>query len=323
MHKVIRTATALMVVLALNACHRQSDFTQGYIEGYFTYLSSNTDGFLQQLNVYRGEWVKPGQVTFILEAQPQAAQLAEAFEKLKQAQADLKNLQKGQRPTVLQGIEQQIQQAQAELDLAQKTFERNRQLVATGAISKQDFDRAQSDFNSANAKFKQQIANLNEAKLGSRVDVIAAGEAAVRAALAEMNSAQWYLVKKTVTAPAEGSINDTYYRLGEFVPAGKPVLSMLIPTDVRLIFYVPEALLGKISIGKEVQVSCDHCAQIYPAKISFISSQAEYTPPVIYSETERKKLVYRVEAKFSDADAKLMHPGQPVDVKINNDGSRG
>lgn len=306
----------LIVSCFLLACQRSTETVQGYVEGYFTYLSSNSEGFLQSLDVYRGDQVKNGQTLFILENQPEAYEVKQAEEKLRQAQFDLKNLEKGQRYTILKGIEEQIRQAEADLELARVTFYRNQQLVKTSAVSKAQYDQAKSDFDRANAKFKELMANLNEAKLGARTDVIASAEATVAAAITQANIAQWYLVKKSITAPAAGTIFDTFYRQGELVAAGRPIVSMLIPKDIRVIFYIPEPELSKISLGNVVNVSCDGCSKTFTGKISYISSQAEYTPPFIFSEKERKKFVYRIEAKFSDADAKLLHPGQPVDVVL-------
>lgn len=315
MYKYLRFLILAAIVLFLPAC-KQNQSLQGYVEGYFTYLSANTDGYLQQLHVDRGYEVKADQQLFVLEAQPQEAQLLQAQQKLKQAESDLSNLQKGQRATVLAGIQAQLKQAQAELRLAQSTFARNQKLIKTNTISKQQFDQAKAEFESSQQKLQQQIANLEEAKLGARTDVVQAAEATVAAANAEVNQAAWYLAKKAVSAPTDGTIFDTYYTNGEFVPAGRPVLSMLIPGDVRIIFYVSESLLSKIKVGQTIHINCDGCEKIASAKIDFISSEAEYTPPIIFSEKERKKFVYRVEAKFNEQDAKLMHPGQPVDVSL-------
>lgn len=305
-----------VILFFLAGCQRNQNTFQGYIEGYLTFLSVNTDGYLQQLLVVRGTPVILGQNLFALESQPEASQLAQAQEKLRQAQSDLSNLQKGQRYTILQGIQAQIGQATADLELAKKTFGRNQQLVTTNAISKEQFDRATSDFQRANQRFNELMANLSEAKLGARVDVVQAAEAAVAAAVTQVSIAQWYLVKKTGASPATGTVYDTFFRLGEYVPAGRPVLALLIPKDYRVIFYVPEPILSKIALGNNVLIKCDGCGQARPAKISFISSQAEFTPPIIFSKTERRKFVYRVEAQFTDEIAKTFHPGQPVDVSL-------
>lgn len=308
---------SVILMLLVSGCQRHNPYQwQGYIEGQYTYLSSNTDGYLQQLRVVRGTPVQAGQVMFVLESQPQASQLQQAQDKLRQAQHDLSNQVKGQRYTILKGIQEQIRQASANLELNRITYERNKKLLATNDIAKQTFDQAEANFKTANGRFNELMANLSEAELGARTDVIASAQAAVAAAVEETNVAEWYLAKKTAMAPAAGSTYDTYFRVGEFVPAGRPVISMLVPRDIKVIFYVSEPMLGQIKLGDEVIVHCDGCKKNDIARISFISSQAEYTPPVIYSEQERKKFVYRVEALFNAKMAIYLHPGQPVDVSL-------
>ena len=97
---------------------------------------------------------------------------------------------------------------------------------------------------------------------------------------------------------------------------GQPVLSILAPRDIKAIFFVPEMTLSQITLGDSVHVECDSCRQTYVAKVSFISPSAEYTPPVIYSNETRYKLVYRIEAEFDQKDAVQLHPGQPIYVKV-------
>jgi HlyD family secretion protein len=308
----------ILTGLLIISCQKPADYYQGYIEGYFTNLSSNSDGFLQQLIVHRGDAVKAGQELFALEGQPQLSQFEQAREKLIQAQADLTNLIKGQRSTVLEGIQAQLRQAQADLEYAQRTYQRYQALVRTGAISKSQFDQAKSDFERSHARINEIVANLGEAQLGARTDVIKSARAAVSGAAAELNSAEWFLSKKTIEAPADATVFDTFYRNNEYVPAGRPVVSLLIPTDIRVIFFVPQMDLNKIKYGMKVIVRCDGCARTYSGNVTFISSKAEFTPPIIYSEEERQKFVFRIEARLIPDDAKLVHPGQPVDVRIQN-----
>lgn len=300
-------------MLALIACNRPRNQFQGYVEGYFSYMSSNSDGFLQLLNVYRGDPVKAGQVLFMLEKQPEASKYEQAVQSYQQASYNLADQEKGQRATVIAGIEAQIDQVLADMEFAKKTLVRNERLVKTNAIAKQDYDQALSTFNSDSAHYQQLMANLNEAKLGARTDVVKSSMAAVGAAAANVDQAQWYLRKKTITSPGNGSVLDTYYRMGEFVPAGHPVLALVLPKDVRVIFYIPEPILGQVAIGDTVKVSCDSCKTV-SGRIVFISPRAEFTPPTIFSEKERRKFVFRLEAQFNDADAAKLHPGQPVDV---------
>ncbi|MCJ9744915.1 HlyD family secretion protein, partial [Neorhizobium sp. SHOUNA12A] len=128
---------------------------------------------------------------------------------------------------------------------------------------------------------------------------------------ADLASAQAALARRSVSAPAAGSIETLYYRNGEVVPAGRPIVALLPPENVRIRFFVPETEIARLSLGQPVHVTCDACRPS-DAKVSFIARNAEYTPPEIYSLEERAKLVYRVEA--IPTDPKALRPGQPVDV---------
>ena len=108
---------------------------------------------------------------------------------------------------------------------------------------------------------------------------------------------------------------DTFFRAGEWVAAGQPVVSLLPPGATKARFFVPESELGAIAIGQAVSVACDGCSAPVAARISFISTQAEYTPPVIYSNSQRARLVFMVEARPDPKDAARLRPGQPIDVR--------
>jgi HlyD family secretion protein len=111
-------------------------------------------------------------------------------------------------------------------------------------------------------------------------------------------------------------VSDTLFARGEWVPAGAPVVTLLPPGNVKVRFYVPEAQLGSVRVGQKVSVACDGCPRAVEAAIAFIAPQPEYTPPVIYSRENRARLVFMVEARPSPADAAALHPGQPVDVRL-------
>jgi HlyD family secretion protein len=138
----------------------------------------------------------------------------------------------------------------------------------------------------------------------------------VEAARAVVAQAQWRLGQKDQPAPRSGLVQDTFFVPGEWVPAGKPVVSLLPPENVKLRFFVPEPLIGRLRTGQKVSAACDGCGNPVEATISYVAPKAEYTPPVIYSKEARAKLVFLVEARVAAADAVRLHPGQPVDVTL-------
>jgi HlyD family secretion protein len=145
-------------------------------------------------------------------------------------------------------------------------------------------------------------------------------EMALRAAQARLNSAQTRLVRRKVFSPVTGTVEQLYYRVGELVPAGKPVLAILPPGNLKVRFFVNEAMLPKLKLGDAVSVTCDGCENAIPAKITFIARSSEFTPPVIYSMDERSKLVFMIEARTTTPER--LRVGQPVSVTLQRDDFR-
>jgi HlyD family secretion protein len=139
-------------------------------------------------------------------------------------------------------------------------------------------------------------------------------EAALRTAQARLNSAQTRLARRKVFSPVAGPVQQIYYRVGELVPAGKPVVALLPPGNLKVRFFVNEATLPKLTLGDVIDVTCDGCASGITAKISFIARSSEFTPPVIYSLDERSKLVFMIEART--ATPEKLRVGQPVSVTL-------
>jgi HlyD family secretion protein len=142
-------------------------------------------------------------------------------------------------------------------------------------------------------------------------------EAALRTAEARLNSAQTRLARRKVFSPVTGMVQQIYYRPGELVPAGRPVVALLPPGNIKVRFFVPEAMLPKIALGDGVKIRCDGCRDEIPARVTFISRSSEFTPPVIYSLEERAKLVFLIEARTDRTEG--LRVGQPVDVILAGD----
>ncbi|MET0733688.1 MAG: HlyD family efflux transporter periplasmic adaptor subunit, partial [Casimicrobiaceae bacterium] len=209
----------------------------------------------------------------------------------------------------------QLAQAQAALKQSEADLGRAQKLVADKFLPPQRLDETLAKRDSDRARVAELSAQVALANLPARADEIAAARAEVKAATDALAQAQWRVDQKTQTAPVGGLVNDTYYREGEWVGAGAPVVSMLPPSNVKIRFYVPEPRLASLRLGASVTVRCDGCAQSVAANVSFIAPQAEYTPPVIYSRENRAKLVFMVEAR-PDATNAALHPGLPVEVLL-------
>ncbi len=312
-----RILIAGSIALLLAACGDQPPpYYQGYAEAEYVRVALPFAGSLERLHVQRGMQVKAGDALFVLESENEAAARREAEQRLRNAEAQLANLQKGKRPTEIEAIVAQLAQAETSLKLSEVQLKRTAELVAQNFIAKEKFDEARTARDRDSARVAQLKADLATARLAARVDEIKAAQAAVAAAQATLAQADWRLAQKSATAPVAGLVADTLYVKGEWVPAGSPVVSLLPPQNVKVRFFVPEPALGALRVGQDVRVTCDGCAAPIAARIAFIAPQAEFTPPVIYSRENRAKLVFLIEARLSPEDAVKLHPGQPVEVRF-------
>jgi len=182
-----------------------------------------------------------------------------------------------------------------------------------------DDDLQQADLAQVKASLTNAQQSYDRAKFlagtgtGTQKDLDAA-TAVLRDAQARLNSSQTRLARRKVFSPVDGSVQQIYFRPGEMVPAGRPVLALLPPGNIKVRFFVPEPALPSIDYGDAIKIHCDGCAGDLTAHISFIAKQSEFTPPVIYSLDERSKLVFLVEALPDRPGA--LRVGQPVDVSL-------
>jgi HlyD family secretion protein len=170
---------------------------------------------------------------------------------------------------------------------------------ATLANAQQTYDRA---------------ASLSKTGSGTQANLDSA-VSALRVAEARLATSETRLARRKGFAPVSGTIQQIYFREGEMVAAQRPVLSIMPPGNMKIRFFVSETELPKLAIGDEVRVACDNCSADLTAKIYFIATTAEYTPPVIYSLDERNKLVYLIQARPSRPDS--LRVGQPISVYLN------
>ena len=165
------------------------------------------------------------------------------------------------------------------------------------------------------ARVAELDAALRVAQLPARPDERMAARAGASAADEAARQSAWRLAQKVQHAPAAGQIADTYFRVGEWVAPGQPVVSLLPGGAVKARFFVGETEVATLAAGQPVSIRCDGCGAPIAARISRIATQAEFTPPVIYSNAQRARLVFMVEARPQDADAARLRPGQPLDVQ--------
>lgn len=307
----------LIVLLAslLAACGEvKNPVLPGYIEAEFTRVAAPIAGRLVRLSVSKGAEVKTGAPLFVLEADSEQAVVDEAQARVRRSTAQAADLAKGKRQDEIAVLEAQQAATQASLALAQSDLRRQSELARAGFISGASLDALQSKMRAEQARLAEAIAQLKVARLAAREDARVAAGADVAAAQAQLAQSRWRLDQKVVSAPVSARVDDTLYRVGEWVAAGNPVVSLQEPGAIKVRFFVPQAKLVQFPAGKKIQVRCDGC-KAFSAKVSFVAKSAEFTPPVIYSKENRAKLVFLVEA--IPESGQVLSPGQPVDISLD------
>ena len=290
---------------------------QGYVDADYVRVGPTLGGQLTSLSVHRGDQVAAGEPLFTQDEADDLAARNQAAATLAEAQDRLANLENAGRETEIAMAQADLVDMRATRDRIAKDLARNQQLLRTGAATQQTVDQQSADLDSAIAHVKASEAKLQQIQQATgRQYEIAAQRAVVAEQRAALEQAEWRLAQRRVTAPAAAVVADTYALPGEMMMAGAPVVELLPPGNILVRFFVPETALATIHRDEHLAIGCDSCAPNLTARISFIAPQPEYTPPVIYSEAAREKLVYLVEAHPDPALAATLKPGQPVTVRV-------
>lgn len=286
---------------------------QGYADADYVKIGPTQQGLLTSVAVARGDEVAAGAVLFTQDDAEDRAALDQAVRQLAQAEEQLANLQAGGKPTELQQAQANLADAQSTVIRVQADLARGEELLTHGNATRQSVDQLRADDRSARAKVDAAQAALAQLQrpMGRDREITAQANT-VAAARAAVAMAQWRLDQRKVAAPIGGRVADVLARPGETMAAGSPVVSLLPPGNILVRFFVPEADLAGVHRDDPVGLSCDTCPKDLAATISFVSPQAEYTPPLIYSESSTSKLVYLIEARPRPDQAPSLNPGQPI-----------
>ncbi|MEZ5758946.1 MAG: HlyD family efflux transporter periplasmic adaptor subunit [Emcibacteraceae bacterium] len=312
MRKMVIFCLGLMLASCSNG--DDSGALQGYVEGRQLNLAPRAAGILTALDVREGDEVDAGDLLFSVDSERAQAQLDEAKAASAAAEAQLMNLRKGGRPEEIRAAEETLKQAQASFTLAEQTYNRTKNLVDRGVLSAARLDQDQATLDASRARVTEAKSRLDLIQLPARSDVIEAAERDVEARKTAITRAETELRDRSIFAPVSGRIETVYRRVGEIAGPTAPVLALLPPDQKRIRFFVKEGDLGTVTPGQQVGLNCDGCDSGLSGEIIYISDSAEFTPPIIFSEKERKKLVYLVEAIPSTPEK--FHNGQPVEVTL-------
>lgn len=303
----------------LAACGGPQPLASGYMEGEYVLVAPVEIARLDRLSVRRGDRVEKGAELGVLEQRDAETEVARARAALAQSKNQLADLKIGKRPEEIAVLEAAANSARVQAAERQRAVERMADLARRGTVAQSAYDDAVSARDIARAAVAQAEANLTVAGLPARAALIEAAQAAVAQGQAALDAAEWKLSQRTLTAPAAGAVTDIIRNPGELAGPQAPVLSLLPDGAVKLRVYLGEPDMGRVSLGTKLKLTCDGCTIPLSAEVSYVASEPEFTPPVIYSLENRQKLVFLVEARPDAASARLK-PGQIVDVFLEGQG---
>lgn len=284
----------------------------GYVEADYLYVAAQTPGQISEIAVVEGQWVEEGDLLFVLASTQQQALLAAAKAQVDAARANAANLETGSRADEQAVIRAALAKAEADLGLASTSLARSEKLFSQGLIPQAKLDQDRTVLASAEAQVSQLRAQLRVSELPAREAQLLAAEANLATARANAQKAAADLEDRSMAAPVAAQVERLFFVAGEMAPAGVPVVALRTAGALRVKFYIPEPDLPRFALGDPLAVTCDGCPAGLTAHLSHIASEPQFTPPILYSRDERRRLTFLAEAVL-DPDSAL-HPGQPVSV---------
>lgn len=285
----------------------------GYIEADYHYAAPISAGRITSIPVQEGQRVQAGEVLMLLDDRAEKAALAEAEARAAQAAANLQDLQTGKRKDEVDVIRASLDKARAVQAQQKISFDRSETLLARNVISLSQWQSDRAALDAADAAVAELQAQLRVAELPARGAERTASEQALKAAEAAQDKARIALDERQVRAPIAGIIDDIYFQEGDVAATGAPSVAIYDPGVMKAILFVPERERATVSVGQTLSLTCDSCPPGLSARITRLSADPQFTPPIIYSREERNRLVFRAEA-MSDQPLSLL-PGQPVTLE--------
>lgn len=273
-------------------------------------------GHVAKRLVNEGETVRKGQLVAILETADLELAVAEAQAQLMAARASLSELKNGSRRQEVLAAQAVVRRMEADTNNAGADDQRLQALFAMNAVSAQERERARTLYLMAQSRYEEAKEQLKLVMEGPRSEQIDLAQARAEQAEKQLSLAQTRLNYARVFSPLDGVVLSDNIEAGEYVTAGTPVVTIGDISQVWLKAYVNETNLGQIKLGQKAAVTTDTFpGKMYPGHISFIASQAEFTPKTIQTTEERVKLVYRIKITV-DNDRQELKPGMPADAVI-------
>lgn len=316
---VVLVVGGVVAWLLLRGGQRSGALTaSGTVEATEADLGFNLAGRIASIAVQEGDAVKAGQQLAALDTSELEARRAAAEAQAQAAQAVLQELERGARPEELAQAKAAERAAQQRFTEATRDLQRANRLFDGGAISQEAHDRAQTAFDVAQSAYDQAREQRQLVQAGPRPERIAAQRAVLRQARAAVRQVDANLAHAVVEAPFDGVVTVKHREEGETVSPGLPVVTVMNPSDRWIRIYVPENQVGRVSIGQKAVIRSDsYPDREYDGVVTFIASQAEFTPRNVQTPEERVKLVYAVKVRITGDARQDLKPGLPADVTLS------
>ncbi|CAO4155825.1 HlyD family secretion protein [Methylorubrum aminovorans] len=258
--------------------------SNGRIEATQVDVAAKYAGRIAKLLVKEGDEVTAGQVVATISSPETEAQL-------RGAQAQVLRAKKSLAEAVAL-----IAQRTSDLTFADADYNRGKELVGKGYLTKQIFDQRKAKADAAKAGLEAAKAEEEQAKF------------AVKSAEADVERLQAVLVDLVLRAPRDGRVQYRLAREGEVVGAGTRILTLLDLADVYMTIYLPAAQAGPLALNDDARIILDPIPQyVIPATISFVAAEAQFTPKSVETEEEREKLTFRVKLQIDPKVLKKYH----------------
>jgi HlyD family secretion protein len=304
----------LALALIIGSCGNEEEPLYGYSEGRFRLLSMPMSGQLQDVSVRDGDRVEAGTVLAALDTTVVAAQLEEAKARVASARSRLADARAGGRTQEIKAAEDRLARAKASARNAQQSHARAKALFNEGIAPKSRLDGAEAALRETQASAAEAAQQLALTALPARSDQIKALEADVHAAEAALEGQTHRLAQMELKAPTSGLIERVLRDVGEPAGPSAPVIRFLPEGERKAVLFVSSMKRPSLSLGQRLSIECDGCKTTYSATIDRLSSEAEFTSPMIFSDVARDRLTYRLEAGFlGDAPPS----GTPIWAKVN------
>lgn len=307
-----------MIMIALSmfsACQwKTKQKFSGYTDTLYLYLSSPTQGYFKQKFVERGQSFKKAQILYELDNMPDEAEYHSAYAQYRQAQKILIDMKRPKRRPEIAAIEYQIHQIDANIAKTQMHLSRLLKLQQKQFIDPDTVFTQQKSLEELQFQKKQLQENLKLSHMGARRYQIKAQRQAKMSSEFHVKELQWNLSHKKISAPRDGYVFDIFYSIGELIPANKPVMSVVLPENNFIEFFVTAKDVITLELQQKVEFQYYGDKQWHSASIYYISATAEYMPPVLYTQEHQDELVFRIRARPEPRERFIL--GQPISIRV-------